>query len=115
MAVELTKSNLKKVDTVLVITGRERGKTGKVVRVLREKGKVLVERVNMIKRHRKASGPQNPGGILEKEAPLDVSNVMLLCPACNKPTRVGHKRLEGKQGKTGVRTCRKCGETIDKA
>jgi len=115
MAVELTKSNLKKDDTVLVIAGRERGKTGKVVRVLREKGKVLVERVNMIKRHRKASGPQNPGGILEKEAPLDVSNVMLLCPACNKPTRVGHRRLEGKNGNTGVRTCRKCGENIDKA
>jgi len=115
MAVELTKSNLKKDDTVLVIAGRERGKTGKVVRVLREKGKVLVERVNMIKRHRKPTGPQNPGGILEKEAPLDVSNVMLLCPACNKPTRVGRTRLQGKHGTTGVRTCRKCGETIDKA
>jgi len=112
MSGEVVKGNLKKDDTVLVIAGRERGKTGKVVRVLREKGKVLVERINMIKRHRKPAGPQSPGGILEKEAPLDISNVMLLCPACNKPTRVGHKRLENR---TGVRTCRKCGETIDKA
>ena len=111
----MARQKIKKNDTVIVIAGKERGKTGKVVRVFGDKGKVVVERVNMIKRHRKASGPQNPGGILEKEAPLDVSNVMLLCPACNKPTRVGHKRLEGKQGKTGVRTCRKCGETIDKA
>jgi large subunit ribosomal protein L24 len=108
---ESVKARLKKDDMVLVVAGRERGKTGKVVRVLRDKGKVIVERINMIKRHRKASGPQNPGGILEKEAAIDVSNVMLLCPACNKPTRVGRKRLEGK---TGVRTCKKCGETIDK-
>jgi large subunit ribosomal protein L24 len=105
------KANFKKDDTVLVIAGRERGKTGKVVRVLRDRGKVLVERINMIKRHRKPSGPQSPGGILEKEAPLDVSNVMLLCPSCNKPTRVGRKSIEG--GKR-VRSCKQCGENIDK-
>jgi len=112
MSSAIEKSNLKKDDTVLVVAGRERGKTGKVVRVLRERGKVLVERINMIKRHKKPSGPQSPGGILEKEAPLDVSNVMLLCPACNKPTRVGRRTLDGG---ARVRTCRRCNETIDKA
>jgi large subunit ribosomal protein L24 len=106
------KANFKKDDTVLVIAGRERGKTGKVVKVLSEEGKILVERINVIKRHRKASGPQNPGGILEKEAALDLSNVMLICPACNKPTRVGRKHLEGR---TRVRTCKQCNETIDGA
>jgi large subunit ribosomal protein L24 len=108
----LKKAKLKKDDTVLVISGRERGKTGKVVKVLRGDGKVLVERINVIKRHRKASGPQNPGGILEKEAALDISNVMLICPQCNKPTRVGRKQL---QGRSRVRTCKTCKETIDRA
>ena len=106
------KNSLKKDDTVIVIAGKERGKTGKVVRVLDVREKVLVERINMIKRHQKGTGPQQPGGIIEKEAPIAVSNVMLLCPACNKPTRVGRKRLE--QGGR-VRVCRSCGETIDKA
>jgi len=112
MGVAIKKAKFKKDDTVLVISGRERGKTGKVVKVLRDDGKVLVERINVIKRHRKASGPQNPGGILEKEAPLDQSNVMLICPQCNKPTRVGRKHL---QGRARVRTCKKCNENIDKA
>jgi large subunit ribosomal protein L24 len=107
-----SKASFKKDDTVLVIAGRERGKTGKVVKVLRERGKVLVERINVIKRHRKATGPQNPGGILEKEAALDLSNVMLICPACNKPTRVGRKHLT--EGRKRVRTCKKCRETIDR-
>jgi large subunit ribosomal protein L24 len=106
------KTGFRKDDTVVVIAGRERGKTGKVVKVLRERGKILVERINVIKRHRKATGPQSPGGILEKEAPLDLSNVMLICPSCNKPTRVGRKHLEGR---VRVRTCKKCGETIDRA
>ncbi|MFP6627341.1 MAG: 50S ribosomal protein L24 [Deltaproteobacteria bacterium] len=106
------KNSLKKDDTVIVTAGKERGKTGKVVRVLGDREKVLVERINMIKRHQKGAGPQQPGGIIEKEAPIAVSNVMLLCPACNKPTRVGRKRLE--QG-GGVRVCRSCGEAIDKA
>jgi large subunit ribosomal protein L24 len=112
MAELAVKSNLKKDDTVVVIAGRERGKTGKVVRVLRDRGKVLVERINIIKRHRKTTGPQNPGGILEKEAPLDISNVMLICPSCNKPTRIGRKHGEGR---TRVRRCKRCGESIDRA
>jgi len=105
------KANLKKDDTVLVIAGKERGKSGKVVRVLSARGKVVVERINMIKRHRKPSGPQNPGGIIEKEAPLDLSNVMLLCRSCDKPTRVGRKALD--KG-ANVRVCRNCGEVVDK-
>jgi large subunit ribosomal protein L24 len=111
MTTPRVKSHLKKDDTVLVVAGRERGKTGKVVRVVGDRGRVLVERINVIKRHRKATGPQNPGGILEKEAPLDVSNVMLICPSCNKPTRIGRRELEGHRR---VRTCKKCGENIDK-
>ncbi len=108
----MSKANLKKDDTVLVIAGKERGKTGKVVRVLRDRDRVLVERVNMIKRHQKPTSPQEPGGILEKEAPLHVSNVMLVCPACNKPARIGRRKLESG---VRVRVCRRCGEAIDKA
>jgi large subunit ribosomal protein L24 len=106
------KANLKKDDTVLVIAGKERGKSGKVVRVLAERDKVLVERINMIKRHQKPAGSQSPGGIVEKEAALDISNVMLLCASCDKPTRVGRKELDNG---THVRVCRSCGEVIDKS
>ena len=108
--------NLKKDDTVIVIAGRERGKTGKVVKVDREDDRVIVERINMIKRHRKPSGPQNPGGIVEKEAALHISNVQLLCPSCEKPTRVGRKALEVKEGEKSrrARICVKCGEVLDK-
>ena len=105
----MAKAKIKKDDTVLVIAGRERGKSGKVVRVLREEDRVIVERINMVKRHQKPQG-QNPGGILEKEASLYLSNVMLVCPSTNKPTRVGRKRLEN--GK-GVRVSRRSGEVID--
>ncbi len=107
----MAKTNLKKDDTVIVRIGRDRGKTGKVVRVFGADGKILVERINMVKRHQKGTGPQQPGGILEKEAALNISNVMLVCPACNKPTRVARKTLE--KGRR-VRTCKSCGEAIDK-
>ncbi|MEE8311516.1 MAG: 50S ribosomal protein L24 [Candidatus Binatia bacterium] len=108
--------NLKKDDTVIVVAGRERGKTGKVVSVDREDEHVIVERLNMIKRHRKPSGPQQPGGIVEKEAPLHISNVQLLCPSCEKPTRVGRKTLGAKEGEKAkrARVCVKCGEVLDK-
>ena len=108
----MPKAKLKKDDTVLVLAGKERGKTGKVVRVLAARELVLVERLNMIKRHQKGTGPQQPGGIVEKEAPLAISNLMLMCPACNKPTRPRLTRLEDG---TPVRTCRSCGEAIDTA
>ena len=104
------KAKIKKDDTVLVIAGRERGKSGKVVRVLGESDRILVERINMIKRHQKPQGPQSLGGIIEKEAPIHISNVMLVCPTSNKPTRVGRKRLEDGRG---VRVSRKSGDVID--
>ncbi len=107
----MAKSKIKKGDTVLVITGRERGKTGKILRVLDDRDQLLVERVNMVKCHRKPQG-QQPGGIVEKEAPMHRSNVMLVDPVSNKPTRVGRKRLEN--GK-GARVSRRSGEVIDGA
>jgi large subunit ribosomal protein L24 len=107
----MSKARLKKDDTVIVIAGKERGKTGKVVRVIPERDHVIVERINMIKRHQKPTGPQNPGGIIEKEASLHVSNVMLVCPKTNKPTRIGRKRLEDGHR---VRVSRKSGEVLDR-
>jgi large subunit ribosomal protein L24 len=104
------KRKIRKGDTVLVVAGKERGKSGKVTRVLPDKGRVVVERLNMVKRHQKARGPQAGGGILEKEAPLDISNVMLLCSKCNKPARVGKKLLDDG---SRVRVCRGCGEQIE--
>ena len=108
----MARLKIKKDDVVLVITGKERGKTGKVVRVFADRGQVIVERVNMIKRHRKPQGPQSPGGILEKEAPLAVSNVMLICPTANVPTRVGRRRLDNG---SWVRVSRRSKADIDGA
>jgi large subunit ribosomal protein L24 len=106
-----TKPKLKKNDTVMVVAGRERGKTGKVLRVLRERNGVLIERVNLVKRHMKPRGMQAPGGIVEKEAPVHISNVMILCDRCNAPVRVGMRRLE--DGRRS-RACRRCGDLLDK-
>ena len=107
----MSKARIKKGDTVIVTTGRERGKTGKVVRVLGDTDRVIVERVNVVKRHQKPQA-DNPGGIIEKESPIHLSNVMLLCPQTNKPTRVGRKRLEDG---SGVRVSRRSGEVISDA
>jgi len=106
-----TATRLKKGDTVLVIAGKEKGKTGKLLRVLQEKNRATVERLNMVKRHRKGRGPQTIGGIVEKESPMHLSNLMLVCDRCNKPTRIGARRLEDG---TGVRTCHRCGEVLDR-
>jgi len=106
----LLKRKIRKGDTVLVVQGRERGKSGKVTRVLPEKGKLVVERLNMVKRHQKPRGPQGGGGIVEKEAPFDISDVMFLCGKCNKPVRLGKKTLDDG---TRVRVCRGCGEQLD--
>ena len=102
--------NIRKNDSVMVIAGRERGKTGKVLRVIPEDDRVIIERVNMVKRHVRARGPQQPGGILEKEASIHVSNVMLMCDKCNAPVRAGTKIL-GTDEK--IRVCRRCGEALD--
>jgi large subunit ribosomal protein L24 len=101
---------IRKNDSVMVIAGRERGKTGKVLRVIPEKDAVIIERVNMIKRHTRPKGPQQPGGIVEKEASLHTSNIMIMCDKCNAPVRIGHKTL-GDGNK--IRICRRCGEAIE--
>jgi len=101
---------IRRNDNVMVIAGKERGKTGKVLRVDPGKDAVIIERVNMVKRHTKARGPQQPGGIVEKEAALPASNVMMMCDKCNAPVRVGHKVLgDGKK----IRICRRCREALD--
>jgi large subunit ribosomal protein L24 len=102
---------LKKNDTVMVIAGRERGKTGKILRIAAERGVVFVERLNVVKRHMKPRGMQAPGGIVEKEAPIHLSKVMLMCDRCNAPVRVGVRRENDGQR---ARVCRRCGDVIDK-
>ena len=111
----MNKSKIKKGDQVKVMAGKEAGKRGTVMRVDTENGRVVVERLNMIKKHTKPNLKKNPqGGVIEREAPMALSNVMLVCPACGQPTRVGYRLLEG-GGK--VRKCRRasCGRDIDKA
>jgi large subunit ribosomal protein L24 len=101
---------IRKNDSVIVIGGKERGKTGKVLRVLPDRDAVVIERLNMVKRHTKPRGPQQPGGIVEKEAAIHASNIMILCDKCNAPVRVGHKTLgDGKK----IRICRRCNEALD--
>jgi large subunit ribosomal protein L24 len=103
------KFKLRKNDMVMVIVGRDRGKTGKVMRVLPAAGRVVIERLNMVKRHTKPRGAGSPGGIVEKEAPLNISNVMVLCDRCNVPVRVGIKfTADGSRS----RICRRCGEAL---
>ena len=101
---------IRKNDTVFVIAGKDRGKRGKVRFAYHEDERLLVEGVNFIKRHTRASGQVRQAGIIEREAPIHVSNVMLLCSKCNHPTRVGFRFLrDGKK----VRFCCSCGEVID--
>ena len=103
---------IRKNDSVIVITGRDRGKRGRVLRVLPEKRRVVVEGVNFIKRHTRPNPQKNiKGGIVEREAPLSASNVQLVCPECSAPTRVGRKLLE--DGRR-VRFCVKCKGVVDK-
>ena len=105
----LVKLNVKKGDTVVVLSGKDKGKQGEILQALPKKGKVLVKDINKVKRHTKPSQKAPQGGIITKEAPLHVSKVQLVCPSCKKPTRVGHKVQDGKS----VRVCKKCGEVID--
>jgi large subunit ribosomal protein L24 len=103
---------IRKNDSVVVTTGKDRGKRGRVLKVLPEKNRVVVEGVNFIKRHTKANPQRNvKGGVMEREAPLHASNVQLVCPECGKPTRLGRKILgDGRK----VRICRKCEGVVDK-
>ena len=105
-------AHVRKGDTVIVVAGKERGKKGKVLRVIPEKGRVVVERLNMIKKHQRPTQKIRQGGIIEREGAIHLSNVMLVDPASDKPTRVGMKALsDGKK----VRVARRSGEMLDKA
>jgi large subunit ribosomal protein L24 len=106
----MAKSKIKKNDTVVVLTGKNRGARGKVLRVSPSKGTAVVEGVNMIKRHTKPNPQQqSKGGIVEREAPISISNLMLICPETGNPTRVGRRRLEDG---TAVRYAKKSGATL---
>ena len=105
----MAKLSIRNGDKVRVITGKDRGKEGKVLRVLPDKRRVVVERVNMVKKATRPTQKNPQGGLLEIEAPLHVSNVMIVCPKCSQPTRIGRKR----EGGTRVRVCKKCGNDID--
>ncbi|MBZ5726184.1 MAG: 50S ribosomal protein L24 [Acidobacteriia bacterium] len=113
---EPVRVDLKKEDTVRVITGRDKGKTGRVLRVDRENGKLLVEHVMMIKRHTRPNpAKQIKGGIAERESPIPASNVMIVCPGCNKAVRIAHHIDHAPGGKSRrTRVCRKCGQVLDR-
>jgi large subunit ribosomal protein L24 len=132
---ERTKYSLKKNDMVQVIAGREKGKSGKILRVNTKTGRITVEKINLVKRHMRPTQQSPQGGILEKETGLHYSNVLLMCPKCNRGVRHGVKWVEKTAGaqkgakktakgaassgagaeKVKVRTCKKCGESLDLA
>lgn len=103
------KLHVKKGDTVQILSGKDKGKQGKIISAQPDKAKVVVEGINKVKRHSKPSMKVPQGGIISKEMPLHVCKVQLVCPACNKPTRIAHKLQAGKN----ARVCKKCGEVID--
>ena len=103
------KLSVKKGDNVLVITGKDAGKTGEVLEVNKENGKVVVSQVNIQSHHRKPRSKDDKGGIIKSEGAIDVSNVQVVCPECKKATRVAHKEVDGKN----VRYCKKCGAVLD--
>ncbi len=105
-----TMSKIKKQDMVEVISGNEKGKRGKVLRVLRDKNRAVVEKVNMVRRHKRGD-QTSQGGIVDMEAPLHLSNLALVCDKCDGPARVGAQFLEDG---TKVRACKRCGEVFDK-
>jgi large subunit ribosomal protein L24 len=106
----MNKLKVKKNDQVLVTTGKDRGARGRVLKVLASTGKAVVERVNMIKRHTRPNPNKGiQGGILEREAPIQISNLRVICPECGKPSRLGRKRLDDGRG---VRVCKSCDATF---
>lgn len=102
--------SIKKNDRVVVVSGKEKGKEGRVLTVLPKKSRLIIEKINIIKRHMKPSRKYAQGGIIEKEGSVHISNVMLICRRCHKPVRIGNKVLD--DGRK-VRVCRKCKEVID--
>jgi large subunit ribosomal protein L24 len=120
------KLSLRKNDQVQVIAGREKGKSGKILKVDAKNGRVTIEKINLVKKHTKPSQQNPQGGIVEKELPLHYSNVLLMCPKCNKGRRHGIKLVDkaAKKGAKGadkaaqqmkVRVCKKCGESLETA
>jgi large subunit ribosomal protein L24 len=107
----MPKLHVKKGDMVKVISGKERGKSGKILKAFPAKGRVIVEHLNMIKKHTKRRAQGQGGGIIEREGTLHVSNVMLICSSCKQATRIGKKFLEDG---SKVRVCKKCGEVVDR-
>lgn len=106
------KMNLKQGDTVIVLNGKDAGKTGEILTALPAEGKVIVKGVNVQSRHTKPRKAGDEGGILQKEGAIYAAKVMLVCPHCGKPTRVGHVMAEVKGKTRSVRACKKCGEQI---
>lgn len=104
------KMTVKTGDTVVVIAGKDKGKTGKVAAVYADANKVLVDDVNIVTKHQKPRSQQDKGGIVKKSAPIDASNVQVVCPVCGKATRVAHSEVDGKK----VRSCKKCNGSLDK-
>ena len=100
--------SIRKDDTVIVLSGKDKGKKGKVLTVMPKDGKVIVENVNIVSRHTKPRKQGEEGGIIKKEAPIYACKVQRVCPKCNKPTRIGHKV----EGDKKVRICKKCGAEI---
>lgn len=107
---EKKRLHIRKNDKVMVITGREKGKIGTVLKVIPRNDRAVVEKLNMVKRHTRAGGKSAQGGIIEKESPIHVSNLMLVCGKCAEPARVGKRVLEDG---SKVRFCKKCGEIMD--
>ena len=110
--------HVKSNDQVVVISGKDKGKKGKITAAFPKMGRVTVEGVNLVTKHQKARNAMQPGGIIKKELPIDASNVMLVCPKCGKATRVAHKVTmvageNGKQNRKMVRVCKKCNADID--
>mgnify|MGYP003348458493 CR=1 FL=1 len=102
--------NIKKGDTVMIISGEDAGKKGKVLKVLTEEGRVVVEGRQKVTKHQKARSQKDAGGIVEQEASIDASNVMVVCPKCGQPTRTSVKATDDKNKK--IRVCKKCGAEI---
>ena len=105
----MKKMSIRKEDTIIVLSGKDKGKQGKVLEVMPKEGKVVVEKVNVVSRHQKPRRQGEQGGIMKKEAPIYACKVQRVCPKCGKPTRAAHKvQADGKK----VRICKKCGAEI---
>ena len=104
------KMTIKTGDNVLVITGKDKGKSGKVTAVNADANKVVVEDINVVTKHQKPRSQQDKGGIFKRPAPIDASNVLVICPVCGKATRIAHAEIDGKK----VRVCKKCNASVDK-